>query len=145
MGRLSMISKWGKRSVWNTHFSLTHHVSACKVPVAFTIHNRSPILPVRFMLYLPSPSPSVPSIASEPSALIPARFIGNLIFRGTLKSGETHVLNSAVWVYTAGLMSLKGWKLIVETGEVGVDTSGWIPRKIWSKKGSEKVVEIRGI
>lgn len=97
------------------------------------------------MLYLPSPSPSVPSIASEPSALIPARFIGNLIFRGTLKSGETHVLNSAVWVYTAGLMSLKGWKSIVETGEVGVDTSGWIPRKIWSKKGSEKVVEIRGI
>lgn len=113
--------------------------------MAFTIHNRSPILPIRFMLYLPSPSPSVPSIASEPSALIPARFIGNLIFRGTLKSGETHVLNSAVWVYTAGLMSLKGWKLIVETGEVGMDTSGWIPRKIWSKKGSEKVVEIRGI
>lgn len=97
------------------------------------------------MLYLPSPSPSVPSIASEPSTLIAARFIGNLIFRDTLKSGETLVLNSAVWVYAAGLMSLKDWKLVVETGEIGVDIEKWLPRKVWSKKGSEKVIEIRGI
>lgn len=97
------------------------------------------------MLYLPSPSPSVPSIASEPSTLIPARFIGNLIFRDTLKSGETLVLNSAVWVYVAGLMNLKDWKLVVETGEIGVDIEEWLPRKVWSKKGYEKVIEIRGI
>lgn len=113
--------------------------------MTFTIHNRSPVLPLRFVLYLPSPSPSVPSIASEPSTVIPARFIGNLNFRDTLKSGETLVLNSAVWVYVAGLMNLKDWKLLVETGEIGVDIEKWLPRKVWSKKGYEKVIEIRGI
>lgn len=54
-------------------------------------------------------------------------------------------MNSAVWVYVAGLMNLKDWKLVVETGEIGVDIEEWLPRKVWSKKGYEKVIEIREI
>ncbi|WVO13310.1 hypothetical protein L204_100923 [Cryptococcus depauperatus] len=112
----------------------------CRVPVTFTIQNRSPQFPIRYILQLVKPT-SIPSTSSDTVSLQLPRFIGSLSHRGTLSPGQSATIEKQVWFDEAGVMSLKGWQLVVETGE---DQDGWRPRESWSKVGGEKIIEVRG-
>ncbi|WVQ79020.1 hypothetical protein IAT38_001112 [Cryptococcus sp. DSM 104549] len=120
---------------------------ACKIPVTFDIQNRSPHLPVRWVLRLPTPS-AAPSTSSDPSPLSPPRFIGTLAHRGTLPPGGSERVSKEVWVHEPSLVALDGWELAVETGErEGEDdgAGGWRARMSWTRVGGEKVLEVRGL
>lgn len=117
--------------------------------------NRSPLLPARWQLRLPPPSPgqarSVCQAMTRPrhgaddrsaDALSPAaaQFIGSLVHRGTLPPGESRSIDCMVSVMEPSLVSLGGWTLETETGtEEG--EQGWVPRRSWSRRGDAGVIQ----
>ncbi|WWD16547.1 hypothetical protein CI109_100974 [Kwoniella shandongensis] len=114
---------------------------ACKIPIVFELQNRSPYLPTRFILKLPIPSTSTQN--QEPSSVAQPHFIGNLSHRGTIVSGGIEQIHTEIWVHEASLVNLEGWELTVETGEA--DQEEWKARMNWSRRGGEKIVQVRQV
>jgi hypothetical protein len=95
------------------------------VPTTLEIHNLSPAVSARYILRLP-PSTS----SNRESTYTPARHVGTLEHRGTLKAGETKTVPTSFWVQEPTLVEL-GWELAVETGE---DVDGvWVVRRSWTR------------
>jgi hypothetical protein len=68
------------------------------------------------------------------------RYTGSLRHRGTLSPGEGERVEANIWVEHAGLVSLGGWELEVETGEKVEGT--WRARRSWRRTGEGGWVEV---
>lgn len=101
-------------------------ISPCLVPATIEVHNLSPLLATRYILLLP---PTFTPVSRE--SYTPARHVGTLEYRGSLKPGETAGISTSFWIQEPALVELE-WELVVETGE---EVSGvWIVRKSWTRR-----------
>jgi hypothetical protein len=75
-----------------------------------------------------------------------AEFCGTMCHRGQLDALCEVEVKTSAWVSLAGLVSVSGWTLRVETGEPGSgDGAGdvtWEPRRQWSRRGEGDWVEV---
>ncbi|WWC60272.1 uncharacterized protein I303_102840 [Kwoniella dejecticola CBS 10117] len=109
---------------------------AISLPITFEIINQSPLLPIRYILNLPQPSPN-----NTAAQLQNPQYFGSLIHKGQLSALEKEEVKVQIWVHEPCLLSLGGWELLVESGEP--ENNKWSPRRTWSRIGPQKILEVR--
>lgn len=106
-------------------------IRSLSLPIEVQLENRSPTLPVRWILNLPQGSV----------------YTGTLSHRGTLPPGGRASVQTHAWVCEPGRVPLGGWEVIRETGDADGDVdggatggeSGWTPRMSWIGAGGGSV------
>ncbi|WVR03860.1 hypothetical protein IAU60_000858 [Kwoniella sp. DSM 27419] len=107
---------------------------ATKRRVTFQVKNRSPLLPVRYIINLPVPSTSSTDTIYSP------RYVGDLSVRGQISPCEIAHVETSIWLHEPCLLDLGGWEVLVEAGNPG--DGEWVARQSWRRTGKEKVVEV---